>query len=70
MAAMLKGLATAFDKELQDKEEDHSQAQRLQDFSTREIDNCRLTSEETLAALGSTDDEQPGRLPESGGRRP
>ena len=32
MAEMLEGLATAFDKELQDKEEDHNQAQRLLGF--------------------------------------
>ncbi|KAF8537653.1 hypothetical protein BDD12DRAFT_930625 [Trichophaea hybrida] len=53
MAEMLEGLATAFDKELQDKEEDHSQAQRLLDSSTREIEGCRQTSEEILAAFGN-----------------
>ena len=55
MAAMLESLATAFGKELQDKEGDQSQAQRLLGFSTRETDNCRLTSEGTLAAFGSTE---------------
>ena len=55
MTAMLEGPATAFDKELQDKEGDQGQAQRLLDFSTREIDTCRLTPEETLAAFGRTE---------------
>jgi len=53
MAEMLEGLATAFDKELQDKEEDHNQAQRLLDSSTREIEGCRQTSEEILTAFGN-----------------
>jgi len=52
MAEMLEGLATAFDKELNDKEEDHSQAQRLLDSSTHEIQTCKATSEETLAPFG------------------
>jgi transcription factor MBP1 len=55
MAEMLEGLATAFDKELQDKEEDHNQAQRLLESSTREIEACRQASEETLAAFGSAE---------------
>lgn len=52
MAEMLEGLATAFDNELQDKEEDVSQAQRLLDSSTHEIQACKATSEETLAPFG------------------
>lgn len=52
MAEMLEGLATAFDNELQDKEEDVNQAQRLLDSSTHEIQACKATSEETLAPFG------------------
>ena len=52
MAEMLEGLATAFDKELNEQEEGHSQAQRLLDTSTHEIQACKATSEETLAPFG------------------
>jgi len=55
MAEMLEGLATAFDKELQDKEEDHNQAQRLLDSSTREIEACRQISEGALATFGGVE---------------
>ena len=64
MAEMLEGLATAFDKELQDKEEDHSQAQRLLDSSTREIEACRQASEGVLATFGGAEamNSQSGQL--------
>jgi transcription factor MBP1 len=55
MAEMLEGLATAFDKELKDKEEDHNQAQDLLESSTREIEACRQASEEILATFGSAE---------------
>ena len=48
MAEMLEGLATAFDKELHDKEEDHSQAQHLLHSSTLDISACKQTSNELL----------------------
>ncbi|KAL7271494.1 Transcription factor mbp1 (MBF subunit p120) [Rhizina undulata] len=52
MAEMLEGLATAMDKELQDKEEDLNQAQRLFDSSMHDIQSCKAASEETLAQFG------------------
>lgn len=53
MADMLEGLATAFDKELHDKEEDHGQAQRLLESSTQEIEVCKQACEETIESFGS-----------------
>ncbi|TGZ81578.1 apses-domain-containing protein [Ascodesmis nigricans] len=53
MAEMLEGLATAYDKELADKDEDHHQAQRLLDSSTEEIDQCRQAAKDTIAPFGS-----------------
>lgn len=52
MAEMLEGLATAMDKELQDKEADHLQAQDILNNSTRDLEACRSTSEETIAPYG------------------
>ncbi|KAI5793160.1 hypothetical protein EDC01DRAFT_717384 [Geopyxis carbonaria] len=55
MAEMLEGLATAFDRELQDKEEDHQQAHQLLAASTAEIEAVRMAAHEALLPYDGDD---------------
>ncbi|KAI5791041.1 hypothetical protein FPQ18DRAFT_337569 [Pyronema domesticum] len=56
MTEMLEGLANAFDKELQDKEDDHSQAQTLLESSSREIEAYNKKSEEIIQQHGTVEE--------------
>lgn len=55
MAEMLEGLATAYDTELRDKDEDHQQAQSLLESSQSEIAACHTVATETLLPFGTAE---------------
>lgn len=55
MAEKLEALATAFDTELRDKEDDLMQARGLHDSMQKDITNCKTQNEDLAFSMGSDD---------------